>query len=78
MKMKKIINIIVFLSLISSVGLSNDKKLFIFLTTTGKTINQAHTEAHNIAYMNGMKIIGRKTIKNGDSWVATVKMVSKY
>jgi len=73
---KTIINIILVLTL-NNTGFSNDKKPISFLTSTGNTIGDAHARAYNIAYMNGMKIIGRNTVKSGGVWITTVTLVSK-
>ena len=77
-KMKKTIINIILVLILTNTGFSNDKKPVSFLTATGNTIGDAHARAHNIAYMNGMKIIGRNTVKSGGMWVTTVTLVPKH
>ena len=58
-------------------SLANDKNIS-FITVTGASLRSVTTQTHNAAYMNGMKIIGTKTVKLGDTWVRTVKVTPKY
>jgi hypothetical protein len=75
--MKIFFNTIIIYIITLLVASGNDKKPFTFLTSVGSTINEAHVRANNIAFMNGMKVVGRKTVKSGDTWVTTVKVVSR-
>jgi|694.fasta_scaffold32503_6 hypothetical protein len=58
--------------------IGNDKKQISFLTSVGSTIGEARARAHNTAYMSGMKIIERKTVKSGDLWITTVKITPRH
>lgn len=49
-----------------------------FLTVVGPSLRSVKVESNNTAYMNGMKIIASRTIKSGDNWVRTVKVVPRY
>lgn len=58
-------------------SLANDKNIS-FITVTGASLRSVTTQTHNAAYMNGMKIVGSRTVKVGDNWVRTVKIKSRH
>lgn len=72
------LNYIVFLFFCLVSPLLAGEKNVSFLTVVGPTLNSVKVQAHNTAYINGMKIIGARTTKVGDNWVRTVKITSKY
>ena len=83
MNFKKIIKISISVFIFNFLVLNgeihaNEKKMTSFITATGSTIGEARARAHNTAYMNGMKIIERKTYKNGDSWISIVKITPRH
>jgi len=73
---KLIIYSIVLLCLIVNIYANDKPKSFI--TSVGTTYRSADVDAHNIAYMNGLKITGKRVVKNGDVWVITVTTVPRY
>lgn len=75
--MKKLICFIVIFFIFANISYSGEKNVS-FLTVVGPTYNNVKVQAHNTAYMNGMKIIGVRTTKVGDNWVRTVKITPKY
>lgn len=76
--MKTFLNILLVIFISCKISFANEKKQISFLTSVGSTIGEARVRAHNTAYMSGMKIIERKTVKSGDLWVTTVKITPRH
>jgi len=75
--MRKLICFILIFFYCATISYSGEKNVS-FLTVVGPTLNSVKVQAHNTAYINGMKIIGSRTTKAGNNWVRTVKITSKY
>jgi len=75
---KKIINSILIYLCLFSASNADDKKQVSFITSVGSTLYNSQVNANNRSYMSGMKVVGRSSVKSGNIWVTTVKIVSKY
>ena len=71
----KISFIILILTTLTS--FSQDSRPFAFISTSGNTVRQAEVRAHNIAYMNNLKVVSFHTTVNNGQWNSTVKVVPK-
>lgn len=72
------LNYIIFLFFCLTSFLHAGEKNISFLTVVGPSLRDVKIQAHNTAYINGMKIIGTRTVKTGDTWITTVKITDKY
>jgi hypothetical protein len=59
------------------ISLGGENKSVSFISISG-SLNFVKTEARNTAYMNGLKIIGTRTTKQGELWTTVVKVVPRY
>jgi len=75
---KKIINSIIIYLCLFSVSNADDKKQVSFITSVGNTLYNSQVNANNRSYMSGMRVVGRSSVKSGNIWVTTVKIVPKY
>ena len=57
---------------------AQDNKPIAFITGAGSTYREADVNAHNTAYMNGLKIVSKSVSKSGGIWIITVKTVPRY
>jgi hypothetical protein len=76
--MKKIYYFILLYCSIIFTSFGGENKSVSFITITGPSLNFVKVEAHNTAYMNGMKIIGSRTLKQGNNWITVAKVIPKY
>ena len=74
--MNKLIILVSILMLNNSIA--QDKRQISFITSVGATYRDADVSSHNIAYMNGLKVVEKKITKSGDIWVAIVKTVPRH
>jgi hypothetical protein len=70
-------NSILILLLIVTNSIAQDNRPFSFITVSGYSIRQAEVKAHNIAYMNNLKVVSYNTTSSGGSWISVVKVVPK-
>jgi len=56
---------------------AQERKNISFLTVVGSSLSNVNVQAHNAAYINGMKIIGTRTTKQGNTWTKIVKIEPK-
>ena len=73
----KIKYFIIILFLITSCAYSQDNRPFTFISSIGGSVRQSEVRAHNIAYMNNLKVLSYNTYKSGNTWVSVVKVVPK-
>jgi hypothetical protein len=82
MKTNKLIKLLlliitIYFSLNYSVFTQENKQIS-FITGVGSSYREADVNAHNTAYMSGLKIISKSINKSGEIWVVTVKTVSRH
>jgi hypothetical protein len=70
--------IILFTLLFLNNIIAQDKKPVVFISSAGSTYREADVISHNVAYMNGLKVVQKKITKSGDIWVAIVKTEPRH